>query len=37
MREITNFIKDKKIDFKKLEEFGFKLKDNSYYYHTSVL
>ena len=37
MREITNFIKDKKIDFKKLEEFGFKLKDNSYYYHTSLL
>ena len=37
MREITNFIKDKKIDFKKLEEFGFKLKENSYYYHTSLL
>ena len=37
MWEITNFIKDKKIDFKKLEEFGFKLKDNSYYYHTSLL
>ena len=37
MREITNFIKDKKIDFKKLEKFGFKLKDNSYYYHTSLL
>ena len=37
MREIINFIKDKKIDFKKLEEFGFKLKDNSYYYHTSLL
>ena len=37
MREITNFIKDKKIDLKKLEEFGFKLKDNSYYYHTSLL
>ena len=37
MREITNFIKDKKIDFKKLEEFGFELKDNSYYYHTSLL
>ena len=37
MREITNFIKDKKIDFKKLEEFGFKLKDNSYYYYTSLL
>ena len=37
MRELKNFIKDKKIDFKKLEEFGFKLKDNSYYYHTSLL
>ena len=37
MREITNFIKDKKIDFKKLEEFGFELKDKSYYYHTSLL
>ena len=29
MRKINNFIKDKKIDFKKLEEFGFKLIDNS--------
>ena len=37
MREITNFIKDKKIDLKKLEKFGFKLKDNSYYYQTSLL
>ena len=37
MREVKDFIKDKKIDFKKLEEFGFKLKDNSYYYHTSLL
>ena len=37
MREINNFIKDKKIDFKKLEKFGFKLKDNSYCYHTSLL
>ena len=37
MREINNFIKDKKIDFKKLEEFGFKLKDNSYFYHISLL
>ena len=37
MREITNFIKDKKIDFKKLEEFGFKLKDNSYHYNTFLL
>ena len=37
MREITNFIKDKKIDFKKLEEFDFKLKDNSYYYDIFLL
>ena len=37
MRELKDFIKDKKIDFKKLEEFGFKLKDNSYYYYTSLL
>ena len=37
MREINNFIKDKKIDFKKLEEFGFELIDNSYYYQTSLL
>ena len=37
MREINNFIKDKKINFKKLEEFGFELIDNSYYYHTSLL
>ena len=37
MREINNFIKDKKIDFKKLEKFGFKLIDNSYCYHTSLL
>ena len=37
MRELNNFIKDRKIDFKKLEEFGFELKDNSYYYHTSLL
>ena len=37
MREINNFIKDKKIDFKKLEKFGFKLKDNSYYYQTLLL
>ena len=37
MRKITNFIKNKKINFKKLEEFGFKLKDNSYYYQTSLL
>ena len=37
MRELKDFIKDKKIDFKKLEKFGFKLKDNSYYYHTSLL
>ena len=37
MREINNFIKDRKIDFKKLEEFGFELIDNSYYYYTSLL
>ena len=37
MRELKDFIKDKKIDLKKLEEFGFKLIDNSYYYHTSLL
>ena len=37
MRELNNFIKDKKINFKKLEEFGFELIDNSYYYHTSLL
>ena len=37
MREVKNFIKDKKIDLKKLEEFGFKLIDNSYCYHTSLL
>ena len=37
MREVENFIKDKKIDLKKLEEFGFKLIDNSYCYHTSLL
>ena len=37
MQEITNFIKDKKIDFKKLEEFGFELIDNSYYYQTLLL
>ena len=37
MRELKDFIKDKKIDLKKLEEFGFKLKDNSYYYDTALL
>ena len=38
MREVKGFIKeDKKIDLKRLEKFGFKLKDNSYYYHTSLL
>ena len=37
MREIKNFIKNKKINLKKLKEFGFKLIDNSYYYHTSLL
>ena len=37
MREIKDFIKNKKINFKKLKEFGFKLINNSYYYHTSLL
>lgn len=37
MREIKDFIKDKKIDLKRLKEFGFELMDNSYYYHTSLL
>ena len=37
MRKIKDFIKDKKIDLKKLKEFGFKLIDNSYCYHTSLL
>ena len=37
MRAIKDFIKDKKIDLKRLKKFGFKLKDNSYYYTTSLL
>ncbi|ALQ40416.1 hypothetical protein RN87_07705 [Fusobacterium hwasookii ChDC F174] len=37
MRELKDFIKDKKADLKKLEEFGFKLKDNSYYYDIFLL
>ena len=37
MREVKDFIKDKKIDLKRLKKFGFKLKDNSYYYTTSLL
>ena len=37
MREVKDIIKDKKIDFKKLEEFGFELIDNSYYYQTLLL
>ena len=37
MRKIKDFIKEKKIDLKKLKEFGFKLIDNSYYYHTFLL
>ncbi|WP_339007935.1 MmcQ/YjbR family DNA-binding protein [Fusobacterium animalis] len=37
MREIKDFIKNKKIDLKRLKEFVFKLKDNSYYYHTFLL
>ena len=37
MRKIKDFIKDKKIDLKRFKEFGFKLIDNSYYYHTFLL
>ena len=37
MREIKDFIKNKKINLKRLKEFGFKLIDNSYYYHTFLL
>ena len=37
MREIKDFIKDKKIDLKRLEKFGFKLKENSYYYDIFLL
>ena len=37
MREIKDFIKNKKINFKKLKELGFELIDNSYYYHTFLL
>ena len=37
MREVKDFIKDKKIDLKRLKKFGFELKDNSYYYYTSLL
>ena len=37
MREVKDFINDKKIDLKKLEEFGCKLINKSYYYHTSLL
>ncbi|MCG6841934.1 MmcQ/YjbR family DNA-binding protein [Fusobacterium nucleatum] len=37
MKELKDFIKNKKIDFKKLEGFGFELIDNSYYYHTFLL
>ena len=37
MREINNFIKNKKINLKKLEEFGFELINNSCYYHTFLL
>ena len=37
MREVKDFIKDKKMDLKRLKKFGFKLKDNSYYYTTSLL
>ena len=37
MREVKDFIKDKKIDLKRLKKFGFKLKDNSYYYDIFLL
>ena len=37
MREVKDFIKNKKIDLKRLEKFGFKLKENSYYYNISLL
>ena len=37
MRELKDFIKDKKIDLKRLKKFGFKLKDNSYYYDIFLL
>ena len=37
MREVKDLIKDKKIDLKRLEKFGFKLKENSYYYNISLL
>ena len=37
MREVKDFIKDKKIDLKRLEKFGFKLINKSYYYYTSLL
>ena len=37
MREVKDFIKDKKIDLKRLEKFGFKLKDNLYYYDIFLL
>ena len=37
MKELKDFIKNKKIDFKKLEKFGFELIDTSYYYHTFLL
>ena len=37
MREVKDFIKDKNIDLKRLEKFGFKLKENSYYYDIFLL
>ncbi len=37
MREVKDFIKNKKIDLKRLEKFGFKLKENSYYYDIFLL
>ena len=37
MREVKDFIKDKKIDLKRLKKFGFKLKDDLYYYDIFLL
>lgn len=37
MRKVENFIKDKKIDLKRLKKFGFKSKDNSCYYDVFLL
>ena len=37
MREVKDFIKNKKIDLKRLKKFAFKLKDDSYYYDIFLL